>query len=148
MNDESPLENKSPENTIGTYAAAAAKAALSALITGEFPDPVGIILPDGEVPWFQLAYEGLGEGYAMAGIVRHDEDAPQGEEGRTVISTVFPAPPGSGIAFEAGEGIDETALGPLFRRLTMEICEQICAEYDLPADLVITVSMPKNETAH
>ncbi|MBV2143845.1 cobalt-precorrin-5B (C(1))-methyltransferase [Falsochrobactrum sp. TDYN1] len=155
MNDETLPENKTstetPEEAIGTYATAAAKAALTALITGNFPDPVGIILPDGEVPYFQLAYEGLGEGYAMAGIIRHEDhmqDEPGDSEGTTIISTVFPAPPGSGIIFQAGEGVDETALDPLSRRLTMEICEHICAEYDLPADLVVTISIPQSEAPH
>lgn len=112
MNDETTPANKNPEKaelrcgwTTGACATAATKAALTALITGEFPDPVGIILPKGEVPYFQLAYEGLGEGYAMAGIVKDAGDDPDVTHGATIISTVYPAPPGTGIIFRAGEGV-------------------------------------------
>ncbi len=41
--------------TTGTCAAAAAKAAFAALVTGEFPDPVEVTLPRGERPSFALA---------------------------------------------------------------------------------------------
>ena len=41
--------------TTGTCAAAAAKAAFSALVTGDFPDPVEVTLPRGEQPSFALA---------------------------------------------------------------------------------------------
>ncbi len=99
MNDETAPTNKLPEKaelrrgwTTGACATAATKAALTALITGEFPDPVGIILPKGEVPYFQLEYEGLGEGYAMAGIIKDAGDDPDVTHGATIISTVFPAP--------------------------------------------------------
>ncbi len=143
--------------TTGACATAATKAALTALITGEFPDPVGIILPKGEVPYFQLAYEGLGEGYAMAGIVKDAGDDPDVTHGATIISTVFPAPPGTGVVFRAGEGVGtvtraglpippgEAAINPVPRRMMTEICEEICAEYGLPADLVITISVPDGE---
>ena len=55
--------------TTGACAAAAAKAAYAALVTGEFPDPVEIRLPRGERPAFALATTRAGEGYATAGIV-------------------------------------------------------------------------------
>ncbi len=38
--------------TTGSCAAAATKAAYQALITGDFPDTVSIVLPKGEVPVF------------------------------------------------------------------------------------------------
>ncbi|PRD45083.1 cobalt-precorrin-5B (C(1))-methyltransferase [Phyllobacterium phragmitis] len=143
--------------TTGACATAATKAALTALITGEFPDPVGIILPKGEVPFFPLALEGLGEGYAMAAIVKDAGDDPDVTHGATIISTVFPAEPGSGIIFAAGEGVGtvtlpglpiqpgEAAINPVPRAMMCAICEEICAEYDLPADLVITISVPDGE---
>jgi len=143
--------------TTGACATAATKAALTALITGEFPDPVAIILPKGEVPHFPLAIESIGEGYAMAGIVKDAGDDPDVTHGATIISTVFPAPPGSGIQFVAGEGVGtvtlpglpiapgEAAINPVPRRMMTEICEEICRQYDLPADLVITLSVPEGE---
>jgi cobalt-precorrin-5B (C1)-methyltransferase len=143
--------------TTGACATAATKAALIGLITGEFPDPVAIILPKGEVPHFQLAIESIGDGYAMAGIVKDAGDDPDVTHGATIISTVFPAPPGSGIQFVAGEGVGtvtlpglpippgEAAINPVPRAMMTKICEEICAEYDLPADVVITISVPEGE---
>ncbi|GGA83630.1 cobalt-precorrin-5B C(1)-methyltransferase [Brucella endophytica] len=143
--------------TTGACATAATKAALTALITGEFPDPVGIILPKGEVPYFALAIESLGDSYAMAGIVKDAGDDPDVTHGATIISTVFPAPPGSGILFAAGEGVGtvtrpglpippgEAAINPVPRAMMQAVCEEICAEYGLPADLMITISVPGGE---
>ena len=52
--------------TTGACAAAAARAAFAALLTGRFPDPVTIRLPRGEMPSFPLALAELGEGRARA----------------------------------------------------------------------------------
>ncbi len=167
MNDEPETALRKPQQasgmplrrgwTTGACATAATKAALLALITGEFPDPVAIILPKGEVPHFQLAIESIGEGYAMAGIVKDAGDDPDVTHGATIISTVFPAPPGSGIQFAAGEGVGtvtlpglpispgEAAINPVPREMMTKICEEICAEYDLPADLLIVISVPEGE---
>ncbi|MFE6050388.1 cobalt-precorrin-5B (C(1))-methyltransferase [Kitasatospora sp. NPDC056446] len=50
--------------TTGACATAATKAAYTALLTGEFPDPVVITLPKGQQPAFALAAEALGVGEA------------------------------------------------------------------------------------
>jgi len=55
--------------TTGACAAAAARAAFAALLTGEFPDPVTIRLPRGECPSFALADQALEAGYARAGVI-------------------------------------------------------------------------------
>lgn len=154
MNDEIAPENNPSEDfetcyadSLGARATAAAKSALLALITGEFVDPVGIILPEGDVPYFQLSYESIGEYYATAGIAWHETNEEEAAE-LTVISTVFPAPPGSGIMFQTGDGVTETDIDPLTRQLTIRICEEICSEHQLPTDLVITISVPeRSQTA-
>ena len=46
--------------TTGTCAAAAAKAAYAALVTGEFPDPVEVTLPRGERPSFRAGDDAQG----------------------------------------------------------------------------------------
>lgn len=167
MNHEIDASKRKPETnakeplrrgwTTGACATAATKSALMALITGEFIDPVGIILPKGEVPFFPLAIESLGDGYAMAGIVKDAGDDPDVTHGATIISTVFPAPPGTGIVFHAGDGVGtvtrpglpikpgEAAINPVPRKMMTEICQEICAQYGLPADLVITISVPDGE---
>src|SRR5579863_6895129 len=51
--------------TTGACAAAAARAAYSALLTGAFPDPVTITLPGGARPEFPLALQELGSGVSF-----------------------------------------------------------------------------------
>ena len=55
--------------TTGACAAAAAKAAYAALLTGEFPDPVEILLPKGDRPSFALARQSLAPGEASADAI-------------------------------------------------------------------------------
>jgi cobalt-precorrin-5B (C1)-methyltransferase len=143
--------------TTGACATAASKAALIALITGEFVDPITIRLPKGEEPAFPLAFESLGDGYAVAGIVKDAGDDPDVTHGATIIAMVRPLPPGSGIRFAAGDGVGtvtkpglpiavgEPAINPVPRRMMTEMAEAICADYDLPADLLITISIPGGE---
>lgn len=143
--------------TTGACATAATKAALTALITGEFPDPVEITLPRGETPAFPLAFETLGDGYAMAGIVKDAGDDPDVTHGATVMAAVRPLPPESGIRFRAGEGVGtitkpglpvevgEPAINPVPRSMMMAEALALCEEAGLPADLEITISIPGGE---
>ena len=140
--------------TTGACATAATKAALTALITGDFPDPVTIRLPRGEEPAFALALEALGDGYAMAGIVKDAGDDPDVTHGATVVASVRPLAPGSGIRFAAGDGVGtvtrpglpigvgEPAINPVPRAMMTAEVEALCAQHGLPADVEITVSIP------
>lgn len=140
--------------TTGACATAATKAALTALITGDFPDPVTIRLPRGEEPAFALSLEALGDGYAMAGIVKDAGDDPDVTHGATVVASVRPLPPGSGIRFAAGDGVGtvtrpglpigvgEPAINPVPRAMMTAEVEALCAQHGLPADVEITVSIP------
>ncbi|MDI4658018.1 cobalt-precorrin-5B (C(1))-methyltransferase, partial [Xanthobacter autotrophicus] len=74
--------------TTGTCAAGAAKAAFAALVTGTFPDPVEVELPNGARPAFALAVHALGSGSAMAGIVKDAGDDPDVTHGALVRATV------------------------------------------------------------
>lgn len=143
--------------TTGACATAATKAALIALITGEFPDPVAILLPKGEVPHFPLAIESLGDGYAMAGIIKDAGDDPDVTHGAMIIAGVRPLRPGSGIVFKAGDGVGivtknglpiekgEPAINPIPRKMMSEIVTTICQEHGLPADVEIRISIPDGE---
>lgn len=143
--------------TTGACATAATKAALMALITGEFPDPVAILLPKGEVPHFPLAVESLGDGYAMAGIIKDAGDDPDVTHGAMIISAVRPLKPGSGIVFVAGDGVGtvtknglpikkgEAAINPVPRQMMTDIVQTICGEHGLPADIEIRITIPDGE---
>src|SRR5690348_591288 len=89
----------------GACAAAAARASYAALLTGDFPDPVSIILPGGLAPQFRLAVKERGAATARAGIVKDAGDDPDITQGALVIAEVAEAAPGAGIAFRAGEGV-------------------------------------------
>ncbi len=143
--------------TTGACATAATKAALTALITGEFPDPVAILLPKGDAPHFALCYEAINDAGAIAGIIKDAGDDPDVTHGATIISTVRPLPPGSGIVFKAGDGVGtvtraglpiepgEAAINPVPRKMMRDIVEEICGTHGLPADVLITISVPGGE---
>ena len=75
--------------TTGTCAAAAAKAAYSALLTGEFPDPVEVTLPKGQRPSFALALTRRDEASATAGIVKDAQFKNMTEEQLTQLSARY-----------------------------------------------------------
>jgi cobalt-precorrin-5B (C1)-methyltransferase len=89
--------------TTGACATAAVKAAYTALLTGQFPDPVSITLPKGEQPAFPLTLEERGEGWARVGIIKDAGDDPDVTHGAMVIATVRFR--GKGVTFKAGEGV-------------------------------------------
>jgi cobalt-precorrin-5B (C1)-methyltransferase len=115
--------------TTGACATAAVKAAYTALLTGQFPDPVSITLPKGEQPAFPLALEEKGEGWARVGIIKDAGDDPDVTHGAIVIATVRFR--GKGVTFKAGEGVGmvtkpglpiavgEPAINPVPRQMIM-----------------------------
>src|SRR5690606_5298845 len=88
-----------PGWTTGACATAATTAAYTALLTGDFPDPVSITLPKGHTPAFPLAGEELAEGQPSARLVKD-----VGDDGR-VVGTADRRLPGPGV-HHAAEGPD------------------------------------------
>jgi len=143
--------------TTGACATAATRAAYTALLTGAFPDPVEILLPKGQRPAFALAYEGLGEDWAAAGIVKDAGDDPDVTHGALVVARVRRAAPGSGLLFRAGEGVGtvtraglpvppgEPAINPVPRRLMAETVAELAAAHGEAGDLEIEISIPGGE---
>ena len=91
--------------TTGTCATAAAKAAYTALLTGDFPDPIEVALPRGERPSFALALTRKDVDSATAGVVKDAGDDPDVTHGALVVATVRAGAPGSGVTFRAGAGV-------------------------------------------
>jgi cobalt-precorrin-5B (C1)-methyltransferase len=143
--------------TTGACATAATKAAYAALLTGEFPDPVAITLPRGERPAFALAFEGLEEGAARAGIVKDAGDDPDVTHGALVIAEVRRGRPGAGVTFRAGEGVGtvtkaglpiapgEPAINPVPRRMMAEVITELAQAHGEAGDVEITISIPGGE---
>lgn len=140
--------------TTGACAAAAAKAACGALVTGEFADPVVITLPGGQTPGFALARYGLGDGEARAGIVKDAGDDPDVTHGALVVATVKRGKTGSGIVFKAGPGVGmvtrpglpmppgEPAINPVPRRMIRKAIADVAGEN---ADFEVEISVPDGE---
>jgi cobalt-precorrin-5B (C1)-methyltransferase len=143
--------------TTGTCAAAAAKAAFAALITGEFPDPVEVTLPRGERPSFALALTRKDETSATAGIVKDAGDDPDVTHGALILATVRAGTPGGGVRLRAGEGVGtvtrpglpvppgEPAINPVPRRMIGDAIAEIAAAAGCAADVEVEIAIPGGE---
>ncbi|WP_085907131.1 cobalt-precorrin-5B (C(1))-methyltransferase [Kiloniella majae] len=140
--------------TTGACATAATKAAYTALVTNQFPDPVTITLPKGEQPAFALCREEKDDCSAMAAIIKDAGDDPDVTHLATIISRVRHGVPGSGIVFHAGEGVGmvtkpglpipagEPAINPVPRKMMTEVITEIAHAHNLPGDVEIEISIP------
>jgi len=143
--------------TTGTCAAAAAKAAFAALITGEFPDPVEVTLPRGERPSFALALTRRDEGSATAGVIKDAGDDPDVTHGALVLATVRAGTLGNGVTFRAGEGVGtvtraglpippgEPAVNPVPRRMIHDAIAEVAAAAGRAADAEVEIAIPGGE---
>src|SRR5271166_1070163 len=144
--------------TTGACAAAAARAAFTALLSGRFPDPVAIRLPRGATASFPLALAELGEGHARAGIVKDAGDDPDVTHGALVVASIAWAAPGSGIGFAAGEGVGtvtraglplavgEPAINPAPRAMISYALVEAAEENGgPPPDVTVTIAIPGGE---
>jgi cobalt-precorrin-5B (C1)-methyltransferase len=142
--------------TTGTCAAAAAKAAYAALLTGEFPDPVEVRLPKGQRPSFALAVTRQDQHSATAGIVKDAGDDPDVTHGALVLATIRRAAPGAGIVFRAGEGVGtmtrpglpvppgEPAINPVPRRMIRDAIAEVAGAAHA-VDLEVEIAIPGGE---
>ncbi len=139
--------------TTGACATAAAKAAFVALITGEFPDPIDVLLPRGERPSFSLAQTKLGEDYAIASVVKDAGDDPDVTHGAVIRARVCRSDAGKGIIFHAGLGVGtvtkaglplavgEPAINPVPRQMMQTAIAEIAALYNTTSDVEIEISV-------
>jgi cobalt-precorrin-5B (C1)-methyltransferase len=140
--------------TTGACAAAAAKAAFAALVTGEFPDPVAVTLPRGERPSFALAVTREADGAATAGVIKDAGDDPDVTHGALVLATVRLSAPGAGVTFRAGEGVGtvtraglpvppgEPAINPVPRRVIRDAIAEVAAAAGRAADADVEIAIP------
>ena len=149
--------------TTGACATAAARAAVQALLTGAFPDPVTIALPRGERVSFPLACAEMIGRRATVGVVKDAGDDPDVTHGALILVSVVPGPKAGGIAFRAGAGVGtvtraglplavgEPAINPVPRKMIAQTIAEALAEHresgmqDTAADFEVTVSVPNGE---
>jgi cobalt-precorrin-5B (C1)-methyltransferase len=143
--------------TTGACAAAAAKAAYAALLTGEFPDPVEITLPRGQRPLFALAVSRKEQDSATAGVVKDAGDDPDVTHGALILATVRRGSSGAGVVFRAGEGVGtvtrpglpvppgEPAINPVPRAMICAAIDEIAAAAGCACDVEVEISIPGGE---
>jgi cobalt-precorrin-5B (C1)-methyltransferase len=143
--------------TTGTCAAAAAKAAFAALVTGDFPDPIAVTLPRGERPSFALAMTRIADNAATAGVVKDAGDDPDVTHGALICATVRLGATGSGVIFRAGEGVGtvtraglpiapgEPAINPMPRRMIADAIAEVAAASNRAVDAEVEISIPNGE---
>ncbi len=143
--------------TTGACATAATTAAYQALLTGRFPDPVGITLPRGQQPTFALTRERLEESAASASITKDAGDDPDVTHGAIITATVRPGTPGAGVSFVAGPGVGtvtkaglplpvgEPAINPVPRQMMRSAIADVAAEFGGTGDVVIEISVDDGE---
>ncbi|MCX4446243.1 cobalt-precorrin-5B (C(1))-methyltransferase [Streptomyces sp. NPDC087866] len=146
-----------PGWTTGACATAAATAAYTALLNGDFPDPVTITLPRGQTPAFALAVEELADGRATAGVVKDAGDDPDVTHGALVRVSVRVLPAGSGVVFRAGPGVGtvtlpglpldvgEPAVNPVPRQMIREHIAAVAAAHGGSGDVEVTVGVDEGE---
>ncbi len=142
----------------GACAAAAARAAFAALLSGRFPDMVSIRLPRGGSARFALALTEMRKDRTRAGILKDAGDDPDVTHGALVTAEVALAPLGSGVGFAAGEGvgtvtraglalaIGEPAINPAPRAMIRQaLIDQAAENGAPPPDVIVTISIPGGE---
>jgi cobalt-precorrin-5B (C1)-methyltransferase len=154
MDDARPAGDLRRGWTTGACATAAAKAAYLGWRTGDFPDPVEIVLPGGARPAFALALSEPSDGGARAGIVKDAGDDPDVTHGALVIATVRAGSPGAGVAFRAGPGVGtvtraglplppgEPAINPVPRQMIRDNLEEAARSIGGPRDVEVEISIP------
>ena len=146
-----------PGWTTGACATAATRAAYTALLTGEFPDPVVITLPRGQQPAFALAAEDRGDGWAMAAVVKDAGDDPDVTHLAVIRSTVGHGTPGAGVVFRAGPGVGtvtlpglpldvgEPAINPVPRAMIRGVVEGLAQDHGVDGDVEVEISVDHGE---
>ncbi len=113
--------------TTGTNAAAAAKAATLALLTGRWPEQVTVTLPIGETTAMRPVEQRMGEGWAFCCTVKDAGDDPDVTHGALICARAcltdepgiaIKGGPGVGVVTRPGLGlpVGEPAINPVPRR--------------------------------
>ena len=143
--------------TTGTCATAATRAAYTALITGEWPATVDVLLPNGSRPVFSIARHEEGDDFARAGVIKDAGDDPDVTHGAMIIATIRRGAMGSGVTFKAGQGVGivtkpglvippgEPAINPVPREMMRIAIDEAARELSGPRDVEIEITIPNGE---
>jgi cobalt-precorrin-5B (C1)-methyltransferase len=142
--------------TTGACAAAATKAALTALILQERQEEATIPLPIGQEVTFSLERCEYTQDMATAGIVKDGGDDPDATHGALILSTVsWKEEPG--IRLDGGIGVGrvtkpglpvpvgEPAINPVPRKMITEAAETVLAQFGIQRGVEVIISVPDGE---
>ncbi|WCK56473.1 cobalt-precorrin-5B (C(1))-methyltransferase [Aneurinibacillus sp. Ricciae_BoGa-3] len=142
--------------TTGACAAAATKAALTALITGEYQTESTILLPIGRLVTFTVEQLSLTAEYAAAAIRKDGGDDPDATHGALIFATVSWAD-GNGILLDGGQGVGratkpglpiavgEAAINPVPRKMITEAAAEVLVHHALNKGVKVVISVPDGE---
>ena len=138
--------------TTGTCAALAAAGAATALLTGRFPETVGLRTPGGLYVEVPLRDCRTAEDRAVCGVVKDAGDDPDVTDGLTVRAEVRKIPRdvvidgGEGVGRVTRPGLDQpvgaAAINRVPRQMIRSAVERVCAETGYQGGLAVTVSVP------
>ncbi len=143
--------------TTGTCAAAAARAAYEALVSGTCLDMVEVVLPGGGRASFATAMCESDGVFGRAGVVKDAGDDPDVTHGALIVASVTKGQIGSGIIFKAGEGVGtvtkpglpispgEPAINPVPREMIGNSIREVSRRYGAGEDVVVEISIPGGE---
>ncbi len=142
--------------TTGSCAAAAAKAAALALLTGHFPDTVALITPKGIRLELAVREPSLTAGSAACAIEKDSGDDPDVTRGTLIFAAVTPVD-APGIAIDGGAGVGQVtrpgldqpvgaaAINSVPRRMIREAVEEVMRLADYRGGLRVVISAPEGE---
>lgn len=142
-----------PGWTTGACATAAATAAWEALLTGDFPDPVEIVLPHDRTPTFALTQHRLRGDSAMAAVTKDAGDDPDVTHGAVIRALVRRGETGSGVKFRGGDGVGrvtlpglplavgEPAINPAPREMIRDNLARVSERLGVATDVIVEISV-------
>ena len=143
--------------TTGACAAAAARAAFGMLRGGPAPPEIGIILPKGQCPVFDLIEVGQDADCAWAAVVKDAGDDPDVTHGATIRASVRFGDVGTGLQFRAGRGVGmvtkpglpippgQPAINPKPREIIETNLRAVLNDPQEALDLIVEISIPGGE---
>ncbi|HMM04220.1 MULTISPECIES: cobalt-precorrin-5B (C(1))-methyltransferase CbiD [unclassified Dysgonomonas] len=96
--------------TTGTCATAAAKAALTTLLTNEIQEEIGLTLPNGEWIRIPIATTRFSENTVSCSVIKDSGDDPDITNGCEIVSTVQLCDTHKGVRFLQGKGVGTVTL--------------------------------------
>ena len=142
--------------TTGSCAAAAAKAAAIALITGRAPERVEIELPIGKRAEFEIAGSDIGSNRATCSVIKDAGDDPDVTNGALISSTISYSD-SPGITIDRGEGVGivtkpgleldvgTPAINPVPRRMIEKAVSEVAGELLSQTGLSVIISVKDGE---